>query len=181
MTSLQDAKNTLFICIDLQEKLLPLMACKDEVVKNANILLKAADILGVKTLISEQYPKGLGKTHSDINIAQNALVLEKTSFGIFNDEKIKEFIFQSGCKSLVFFGIESHICVLSSLIDGINLGFECIFAADASSSRNLRNHQLALEFLAQIGVMILPSESILFRILGSSTHPNFKAISALVK
>lgn len=181
MTSLQDAKNTLFICIDLQEKLLPLMACKDEVVKNANILLKVADILGVKTLISEQYPKGLGKTHSDINIAQNALVLEKTSFGIFNDEKIKEFIFQSGCKSLVFFGIESHICVLSSLIDGINLGFECILAADASSSRNLRNHQLTLEFLAQIGVMILPSESILFRILGSSTHPNFKAISALVK
>lgn len=181
MTSLDDAKNTLFICIDLQEKLLPLMASKDEVVKNANILLDAAHILGIKTLISEQYPKGLGKTHSDIKILQNAVVLEKTSFGIFNDEKIKEFIAQSGCKSLVFFGIESHICVLSSLLDGINLGYECILAADASSSRKFDNHKFALEFLAQIGVKILPSESILFRILGSSTHPNFKAISALVK
>lgn len=173
--------STLFICIDLQEKLLPLMAHKDELVKNANILLNAAYILNIQTLISEQYPKGLGKTHAEIIIPQNAVVLEKTSFGIFDDETMKAHIAKSGCKKLVFFGVESHICVLSSLNEARNLGYECILAADATSARNLTHHQLALDESRQIGVKVLPSQSVLFSLLKSSTHPKFKEISALIK
>ena len=68
---LLDTKNTLFICIDIQERLLPLMAHKDEVIKNANLLLQVAEILGAQSLVSEQYPKGLGKTCEQIKIPQN--------------------------------------------------------------------------------------------------------------
>ena len=82
---LLDTKNTLFVCIDMQERLLPLMAHKDEVIKNANLLLQTAEILGAQSLVSEQYPKGLGKTHELIQVPKGAKVLEKTSFGIFGD------------------------------------------------------------------------------------------------
>lgn len=173
--------STLFICIDLQEKLLPLMAHKDELVKNANILLNAACILNIQTLISEQYPKGLGKTDANISVPQNAVVLEKTSFGIFDDETMKARIAKSGCKKLVFFGVESHICVLSSVNEALNLGYECILAADATSARNPTHHALALDALRQNGVKVLPSQSVLFSLLKSATHPKFKEISALIK
>ncbi|CAM2779758.1 isochorismatase family protein [Helicobacter sp. MIT 03-1614] len=176
------AKKTLFICIDVQERLLGLMAHKDEVIKNTNILLESAQILKAPLLITEQYPKGLGKTDNAIKLPPNAKVLEKTSFGIFGDKKIKDYIAKSKCKSLVFFGIESHICVLQSVIAAQDLGYECILAADALSSRNEINHNLALDFFrTQQGVNVLPTESILFAILGDSMHASFKAISALVK
>ena len=181
MQSTLNPKNTLFVCIDLQEKLLPTMAHKDELVQNANLLLNAAQILGAPTLISEQYPKGLGKTHELIQAPQGAKVLEKTSFGLFNDECIKEFIGGSGCKTLVLFGIESHICVLQSVIDALNLGYECIIAGDALSSRSAMHHKFALDFFAQNGASVLPSESIIFRLLGDSKHEKFKEISALIK
>ena len=48
------AKKTLFICIDVQERLLGLMAHKDEVIKNTNILLESAQILKAPLLITEQ-------------------------------------------------------------------------------------------------------------------------------
>ena len=181
MQSTLNPKNTLFVCIDLQEKLLPLMAHKDELAQNANLLLNAAQILGAPTLISEQYPKGLGKTHELIQTPQNAKVLEKTSFGLFNDERIKEFIGGSGCKTLVIFGIESHICVLQSIIDALNLGYECVVAGDGVSSRSATHHKFALDFFAQNGASVLPSESIIFRLLGDSKHEKFKEISALIK
>ncbi|MCX2717199.1 isochorismatase family protein [Helicobacter sp. MIT 21-1697] len=181
MQPLIKAQKTLFICVDVQERLLGLMAHKDEVIKNTNILLESTQILKIPLLITEQYPKGLGKTHNAITLSPNAHILEKTSFGIFGDKKIKDYITQSKCKNLVFFGIESHICVLQSLIAARDLGYECILAADACSSRNENNHSLALEFFRTQGISVLPTESILFRILGDSMHTSFKAISALVK
>lgn len=181
MRAVLKANKILFVCVDIQERLLGLMAHKDEVVRNANILLESAQILQVPLVITEQYPKGLGKTHSAINIPCGVDILEKTSFGIFGDEAIKEYIARSKCKTLVFFGIESHICILQSIVEARNLGYECILAADACSSRNGLNHNLALEFFRTLGVSVLPTESIVFRILGDSTHEHFKAISQLVK
>ena len=180
-------QNTLFICIDIQERLLPLMAHKDEVIKNANLLLQTAEILGAQSLVSEQYPKGLGKTCEQIKIPQNAKVLEKTSFGIFNDEGIKEFIKQSGCKTLVIFGIEAHICVLQSIVDALTLGYECVLAADGVSSRNATHQIYALDFFRSLqngsskSISVVPAESIVFALLKDSKNPHFKAISALIK
>ncbi|MDE7235881.1 isochorismatase family protein [Helicobacter japonicus] len=181
MRSVLKTKRTLFVCIDVQEKLVEKMAHKDKVIKNTNILLHSAKELHIPMLITEQYPKGLGKTHSAISIPQGVHTLEKTGFGIFGDEKIASFIAQSKAKTLVLFGIESHICVLQSIIEARNLGYECILAADACSSRDEQNHQLALNFFNTQGVVILPTESILFRILGDAKHSSFKTISALIK
>ena len=184
---LLDTKNTLFVCIDIQEKLLPLMAHKDEVVKNANLLLQVAEILGAQSLVSEQYPKGLGKTCEQIKIPQNAKVLEKTSFGIFGDKDMREFIANSGCKTLIIFGIEAHICVLQSVMQAVDLGYECVLVADALSSRNATHEIYALDFFRSLqngsskSISVLPSESVVFALLKDSKHTNFKEISALIK
>lgn len=95
MRSVLKTKRTLFVCIDVQEKLVEKMAHKDKVIKNTNILLHSAKELHIPMLITEQYPKGLGKTHNAISIPQGVHTLEKTSFGIFGDEKIASFIAQS--------------------------------------------------------------------------------------
>ena len=181
MQNILKIEQMLFICIDVQEKLVGVMADKEKLIKSTNILLESAQELHIPTLITEQYPKGLGKTHNAVKIPPHAQILEKTHFSIFGDEKIAQYIAQSKAKMLILFGIESHICVLQSIIEAQNLGYKCLLAADACSSREVQNYQLALAFFHAQGIEVLPSESILFRILGDCKHPSFKALATLVK
>ncbi len=187
--------DTLFVCIDIQERLLPVMARKNEVVKNTNKLLQGAQILGNKVLITEQYPKGLGHTDSSIVFTRiesfNALdsqsqtpqcvLKEKSTFSIFGDEHITALIAQSGCKNLVIFGIESHVCILQSVLHALALNFNVWVVQDGLSSRDDSNHFNALTLMAAQGARVTNTESVLFGSMLDSKDPRFKAISALVK
>ena len=51
-------------------------------------MLKTANILGIPTIITEQYPKGLGKTvdYLSEHIKDTTEVFEKTAFSVLKDE-----------------------------------------------------------------------------------------------
>lgn len=193
--ALLNPKDTLFVCIDIQERLLPVMARKSEVVKNANRLLQGAQILGAKMLITEQYPKGLGVTDSSIIFTRiesfhtldsqdpnpQCVLKEKSTFSIFGDEHITALIAQSGCKNLVIFGIESHVCILQSTLHALALNFNVWVVQDALSSRDDANHLNAIALMQSQGARVTNTESVLFGSMLDSKDPHFKAISALVK
>nr|QGT50188.1 isochorismatase [uncultured Helicobacter sp.] len=180
-------KDCVLVCIDVQEKLLPAMQHHEKVIKYSNMLLHTASLLDMPLLVTEQYPKGLGHTHSAINLPQDACVIEKTTFSVFGEERFNQALAklselsESAPKTLIFFGIEAHICVLQSLLDARRLGIDSILVADASSSRFKPHYKLALRELAICGVRILSTESLLFMFLKDAKSPHFKAISALVK
>lgn len=50
------------VVIDIQERLLPAMNNQTEIARKAAMLLHGGRILGIPILVTEQYPKGLGKT-----------------------------------------------------------------------------------------------------------------------
>ncbi len=190
-----DSSKSLFVCIDIQEKLLNAMAHKQELLKNANILLQGAQSLQSRILITEQYPKGLGKTDSALSFQEiqdftqvnahssipQCKVMEKISFSIFGDTHIRQLIQSLQIKSLIFFGIESHICVLQSAIYALKAGFDVWVIEDALSSRSEQNHINAVRLLSSLGAKISNTESILFGAMLDSKHKSFKTISALVK
>lgn len=196
MQTLLNAQNSLLIGIDIQEKLINVMCNKQDVLKNANILLRGGKILGVKTILSEQYPKGLGKTDGSLKFrvvddfstqfdendeTPQVRLFEKISFSIFNDHALKSFIQDSQCKSLIFFGIETHVCILQSTIMALEMGFEVWLIEDCLSSRNKANHNNALCFMRSQGAKIINTESFLFGFLSEAKGAQFKAISGLIK
>jgi len=67
MESMEAARRTLdpaecaLIVIDVQEKLLPAIFERDRVVKNSQLLVRAAGILNFPTIATTQYAKGLGE------------------------------------------------------------------------------------------------------------------------
>ena len=81
MTILNE-KNSLLMIIDIQDKLINASYNKLQIEKNAVIMAKAAGILGIPTIVTEQYPKGLGATISEIKdgLGEKAAYIEKTSF-----------------------------------------------------------------------------------------------------
>ena len=127
-------EKTLFLVIDIQEKLVNML--KDTSIKEHSIIVaKAAGIMNIPTIITEQYPKGLGNTIQDIkNAIPNALYIEKTNFSAF--EEIKNLIIETGKTQIVICGIETHICVLQTAFDLYNNGYETFVIKNACGSRN---------------------------------------------
>ncbi len=172
--------NTLFLMIDIQEKFEHVIFAMDEVVRNTNILNKGAEILNIPLLVTEQYPKGLGKTMSNIYLPNSVRVFEKNKFSSLIPE-IHSFIKDNAIKNVVIYGVETHVCLtqtaLELLANNINVGI----IADAVSSRHVDNKLYALTRLGNLGVEILTTEMILFEIMVTSQHPKFREISKLVK
>ncbi len=177
------ADSTVFLLIDIQERLVPAMTGGADVVKQAELLLKAAQILGVPVFVTEQYPKGLGPTVPDLEAllpAVQATKFEKITYTALTPEvlnKLKEL----GAEEVVVFGMETHVCVWQTVRDLLASGYEVHVLADAVCSRKTRDRDVALDGLRQLGAMVSVSETALFDLLGRAGTPEFKAISKLIK
>ena len=169
--------NTTILCIDIQDKLIQMLNNGIEIKNNTIKLLKTASILNINTIITEQYPKGLGSTINEIKEISNFKTIEKTTFSALQTDVFPEIT----SENVVLFGIETHICVFQTALDLISEGKKVCVVSDCSSSRSEYNHNCALNALVQHGAIIESLEMILFQFLKSSKHPNFKEIQALIK
>src|SRR4030042_62087 len=96
---------TTFVLVDIQEKFIPVIKDIEQVISNANILVKASAILKIPLLITEQYPKGLGKTFNKISLPDKRYLIEKTAFSCFGSEEFVKKIRELKVDSLILFGI----------------------------------------------------------------------------
>lgn len=180
-TGLPQREHTALLVIDVQERLMPVIHEKEKVFDNVNKLLKGAEILGLETIITEQYPKGLGNTCPEVSITEKASVIEKVCFSCMLSEPVNEQLKLTNVKDLIVCGVESHICVLKTTLEAIQQGYRVHVVADAVSSRTAENKQLALERMRQSGAFIVSTEMILFMLLEQAGTDEFKAISRLIK
>ena len=173
--------NTLIIGIDIQDKLVNMLKNNSAISTNCIKLLRAANILDIPTILTEQYPKGLGSTIADIKSIYEFKTLEKTSFSAYSTNEIKDEIKKYNAKNILIFGIETHICVYQTVIELLENNYNVYVVNDCSSSRNEFNHSTALELMKQNGAKITSLEIVLFEFLKSSKHPNFKEVQNLIK
>jgi isochorismate hydrolase len=174
-----EAKDCLFVMVDIQERFMDIIHEMDEVVKNADILNKAAEILNIPLLVTEQSPEKLGKTTESIYIPKHTY-FEKTLFSIFTDE-VEAYLTKQNKPVLVIYGIEAHICVTQSCLDAIKRAYHVLLVADAVSSRKKYSKNIAINMLAEKGIEVVTTEMLLFRLLRDAKHPKFRDISKLVK
>lgn len=175
-------KDTIALVIDFQERLMPVMADKEELEKRTNILIKGLKALEIPMIITQQYTKGLGMTiPSFFASAETESYLEKMTFSCFETDEIKEAIEKSGCKNVIICGIESHICVLQTCIDLKEAGYNPVLVTDCISSRKESDKKIALLRAQQEGITLTTSEAILFELTRVSGTPVFKQISKLIK
>lgn len=177
-----NAENSLFFLIDIQDRLVGMLKNREEIAKNNSILTKAAKILGVPVIASEQYPNGLGSTILEVREYLNTEnILEKTSFSALATDTIKAKLESLNRKKVVLTGIETHICVYQTARALLDAGYEVYVVKNACSSRSSKDYRTALELMRDYGAKLTCVETVLFELLGSSKHPNFKEIQALIK
>ncbi len=177
--------NSLLLVVDIQTKLGQAMPTKvlNRVISNTSLLSRAAGLLDVPVVVTEQYPRGLGPTIADISEAlpATAVTLEKTAFSSAAAEGFDDTLKRSEREQIIVVGMESHVCVLQSAFDLVAAGYAVYVVEDAVCSRRLENYQNALDRLRQAGVRIISAESAIFEWLVDSRHEHFKAISAMLR
>lgn len=175
--------NSLITGIDIQQKLVKMLDCGLDIQNNSAKLLKAASILNIKTLLTEQYPKGLGETVDEIKKIAPFKTIEKTTFSACQTKEFQDEInnLDKNIKNIIIFGIETHICVYQTALDLLKSGFSVYVVCDCTSSRKELNKNTALELMKQQGIKVTTLEILLFEFLKSSKHEHFKEIQALIK
>jgi len=173
-----DARKSQFLLIDAQEKLVPMVENERKLLKNVKTLLKACELMEVPVKYTEHYPSGLGATVKDIldEMPQNSKRFEKIHFSCCEEKDFHTFMQFAGRDQIIVAGIETHICVLQTVADLLNQEYKVFVVADACSSRDINNHNMALETMKQFGALVLPSESIIYRLLRRAGTQAFKSL-----
>lgn len=175
--------NSFLVVIDIQQRLLSVMSehAGEAMVHQTTILAQAANKLDVPVIVTEQYPKGLGRTvevlQSQISTADQ---IEKTCFSCAEVDEFMSSLRASQRRQVILTGMEAHICVLQTALALLAQGFEVFVVEDAICSRTQQNQDNALQRLRQAGVIITNTESVLFEWLSDAKHPEFRTLSKLI-
>jgi nicotinamidase-related amidase len=174
--------DSILLLVDVQEKLAPIIHDRAAVEAEIVRLAKGARLLGVPVLVSEQYPKGLGRTVPAVKAAAgDAPVHEKTAFSCGADAAILAAIRGLDRGTVVIAGIEAHVCVLQTALDLLARGFRVHVVSDATGTRRQSNLAIGHERAARAGAAITSVEAALFEWMGRSDLPEFKEVQALLK
>lgn len=179
-----ECDKAVLVVIDVQEKLCLAMDHKvlSKLTKNIGILLEAASELNVPVIVTEQYVKGLGATLPVLKEkAATAPCFEKMSFSCCGSSEFVAQLKASGRTQVVITGMETHVCVLQTVIELRDAGFEVHVVRDAVMSRSKQNWQTALEAMTLTGTVPTCTESVLFQLLKVAGSEEFKKLSKLVR
>jgi nicotinamidase-related amidase len=177
------AEQCALIVIDIQEKLLPPIFQKEQLIKNAQLLTRLAGILQVPTLATTQYAKGLGNTVPELRSLIPDDGIDKQIFSCFGSD-----VFCSMLKrlpgrrnTLLLCGMESHICVAQTALNALREGYLVHVASDAVSSRTEWNWKIGLERMRSAGAVISSTEMMIYELLRSSDTSAFKQMLPQLK
>ena len=186
MTDFLNREEAVLLVVDVQERLVPAIH-KDlypRALRNMQIAIEAAGTLGIPILLTEQYPKGLGRTVPEVMGALDGKeyrLLEKMTFSCARDEGFLSAVSELHRRQVILVGMETHVCVYQTSVDLCRAGYSLFILDDAVSSRFLHNYQSGLQALRDAGCTVISTETAIFELLKVAATPEFKKVSSLIK
>jgi nicotinamidase-related amidase len=172
--------DTALLVVDVQEKLIPLIADHQRIVWNVRRLIEGAKILGIPVAATEQYPKGIGPTVPEL-AKRLGPIPAKLAFSCCGCPEIFREWQARGLHKILVCGIEAHVCVQQTVLDLLSNGWRIYIAADAVGSRREIDYRTALGRMDAAGATLTTTEAALFEWCRVAGTPEFRQISQLVK
>ncbi len=170
------------LVIDVQEAFRDRVHGWDGLVERVDALARGCRLLDVPVLVTEQYPRGLGRTVEELDDAlAGATVLEKRTFSACGAEGFDDVLASLGRRQVVLCGIEAHVCVHQTAADLLARGLSVHAALDAISSQRPEDARIGELRLLADGARASSVELALFELLGTSTASVFRDVAAVVK
>jgi nicotinamidase-related amidase len=177
-----NTEEAVLVMVDFQARLTEIVDRKALVVPNAVRLIKGCQALGVPILPTLQVPEKLGPMPPELRDALGEVEpIPKAVFSALREPAFVLALHQSSRKQAILTGIEAHVCVLQTGLDLLDAGYSVHVLSDGIFSRTAENQQLALGRLHDAGAIISSVEMVLFEMIRTSLHPEFRTISRLIK
>jgi nicotinamidase-related amidase len=179
-----EANHCALLIVDIQERLLAPIFQKEQMLKNAQLLIRTAGILKIPALLTTEYAKGLGNIVPEIAaLLPETEAIDKQVFSCFDSDAFCSMLKRlPGNRSTVLLcGIESHICVMQTALDALREGYLVHIASDAVSSRTEWNWKIGLNRTAMAGAIISSTETIMYELMKSSGSEAFKELLPYLK
>lgn len=176
-------ENTVLAVIDIQERLAAAMPNFAGLLGPIRRMIRAADALGVATIVTEQYPDGLGPTVPEVAdcLPGTSARIEKTTFSCWGTPQFAESANRWSPRNVILVGMETHVCVEQTALDALTRGLRVFVPVDAVASRHDIDRETSLDRMMASGAVVTTVEAVVFALLRHSRHPAFRTISALFK
>ena len=172
------------VVVDIQEKLAASMDGErlEGVLGNTVRIIETAKELGVPVIITEQYPKGLGKTLDVVReAASGAAVVEKLAFSALGEEETYNRLKDARARDVILVGMEAHVCVSQTAYDLDAAGFRPVVLVDAVISRFEGDGEAAIARLRGDGITVTTTEAVIFELLERAGTEVFSRVRKLVR
>jgi nicotinamidase-related amidase len=179
-----DAEQCALVVIDIQEKLLPAVQRREELVRNSRLLIRLVTVLKIPVLLTTQYARGLGATVAEIaELLPHIHAIDKMEFGCFGREEFRCALRELPGQrtTLLLCGMESHICVMQTALAALENGYMVHVVSDAVSSRSEPNWQLGMRRMEAAGCVISSTEMMMYELLQRSGTAHFKEMLPFIK
>lgn len=175
--------HSVLLIVDMQEKIFSKVDRGGEILNTLCKVVQGFKILNLPILISEQYPEGLGGTIKPLKdiLESDYQPWIKSTFSCLDNPAFSHYMLAHPYTQWIVAGIEAHICILQTVKSLLNAGKQVVVLNDAITSRSIYDFSTSIAEMRDDGARISCSETILFELLKDSKHPQFKAISSLIK
>jgi nicotinamidase-related amidase len=178
-----DASRTGLLVVDVQEAFRNVIDKFDRLAARISIASRGFLILERPVFVTEQYPKGLGRTAGEIRevLPPDFVYIEKTAFSSCGASQLMERFERTGVRQIVVAGLEAHVCVNQTVHDLLDSGYDVHILTDCIASRSTKDRKAALAKMIGSGAIQSSVEMALFELMRDSKHDNFKTVQALLK
>lgn len=180
---LKGKDDCVLLVLDIQGSLFKTMHEKERMLAASLKMIEFAKRIGIPIVVTEQYPKGLGPSLSEIleALPEDIEMIPKTSFSCFGETKFDAKLRALGRKTVIVVGMETHICVNQTTLDGLEKGYNMYLIRDGIASCTKSDAKVAFNRLRDAGAIIATSEMAMFEILGEAKTPDFEACFDMLK
>lgn len=182
-TRILDASRAALLVVDVQEAFRTVIPDFDRLALRVAIAVRAFRVLNLPVVVTEQYPKGLGRTAKEIVdvLPADFVYIEKTSFSSCGAEELESGFNAAASTQIVVCGLETHVCVNQTVHDLLDRGFDAHLLMDCVASRSEHDRRTGITKMLASGTVSSSLEMALFELMRDARHEKFKEIQSLIK
>ena len=178
-----DAADAVLVIVDVQEAFRKAIPDHALITSRIAMAVHGFRILEVPVVVTEQYPKGLGRTVEELmlTLPDGFEPVEKSTFSAFGEPAFVDVLNTAERKQVILCGIEAHVCVNQTAHDLLANGYEVHLLTDCVASRFEADKTAGLQKMISSGAVPSSVEMALFEAMRDSKHDKFREVQAQIK
>ena len=173
--------DSILLIVDMQDKIIDTVADKENLLCCSEAIVKTSNVLNIPSVLTQQ--EKLGDITSRIirSYPSDFEAVKKLTFSCCGVSKFRDQLQKLESKNVFVSGVETHVCVMQTVLDLLASGYEVIVLRDATSSFSITDRETAIERMRDAGAWITTTESAIFELTEDAQRPEFKQILEIIK